>query len=141
MLTVSARSAGSRRALVHDWSVPLPDALVGKPVKLRDIIDVIVRAEVEAFRKRQRERRLFRVLTAREIEEQAERGKVAPGGSEVPEQKVDEDEAVRTALEAFQDGLYLVIVDGEQITDLDTPVPVRPDSRIMFVRLVLLAGG
>ncbi len=141
MLTVSARSAGSRRPLLEDWSVPLPDSLQGETIRLRDIIEVIVRHEVEEFRKRQRERRLFRVLTAREIEEQAERGKVAPGASEVPEQHVDEDKAVRTALEAFEDGLYLVILDGQQITELDTPVRLRPDSRIVFIRLVFLAGG
>ena len=141
MLTVSARSAGSRRPLLDEWCVPLPDSLQGESVRLRDVIEVIVRREVEEFRKRQRERRLFRVLTAREIEEQAERGKVAPGSSDVPEQRVDADEAVRTALEAFDDGLYLVIIDGRQITELDAPVEVGPDSRIVFIRLVFLAGG
>jgi hypothetical protein len=37
--------------------------------------------------------------------------------------------------------LYLVVVDGEEKRGLDEPVSLRPDSRIAFVRLVMLAGG
>jgi hypothetical protein len=44
-------------------------------------------------------------------------------------------------LQAFEDGLYLVIVDGNEQRDLDQQVFLQPDSRVAFVRLALLAGG
>jgi hypothetical protein len=62
------------------------------------------------------------------------------GGRDL-DQKVDADEAVATALEAFEDGLYLVVVDGQELRNLDAQVFLQPDSRVAFVRLTLLAGG
>ena len=42
---------------------------------------------------------------------------------------------------SFEDGLFLVIVDGQEQRSLDAQVYVQPDSRVAFVRLVMLAGG
>jgi hypothetical protein len=80
-------------------------------------------------------------LTARQIEAAAEKGKVEMGGSEVPVQEVDADSAVAAALQAFEDGLYLVVIDENEHRKLDSQVYLQPDSRITFVRLTLLAGG
>ena len=41
----------------------------------------------------------------------------------------------------IEDGLYLVVVDGVEQRSLDSQVFVNPDSRVTFVRLVMLAGG
>jgi hypothetical protein len=51
------------------------------------------------------------------------------------------ESAVATALEAFVDGLYLVILDDVEYRDLDAIVHVEPDSRITFLRLAFLAGA
>ena len=56
-------------------------------------------------------------------------------------QKVDEEDAVGAALQAFEDGLYLVVLDGEEQRELDREVYLQPDSRVTFVRLAMLAGG
>jgi len=55
--------------------------------------------------------------------------------------EVDEEAAVAAALQAFQDGLYLVILDGEEQKELERPVRLRAESRLTFLRLTLLAGG
>jgi hypothetical protein len=141
MLTISGKTLGKKKPLFADWSVPFPDDLMtDNGVTLRHLIDHIVRTEVQAFRQRQDERVLLRALSPTQIAEQARKGKVQSGGQEL-HQKVDEDEAVRTALEAFEDGLYLVVVDGTELRQLDTLIPLQPDSRVAFVRLALLAGG
>ncbi len=57
------------------------------------------------------------------------------GQSEVGQQAVDPAAAVATALQAFQDGLFLVVVDGIDYTGLDQLIPLRDDSRITFIRL------
>ena len=97
--------------------------------------------EVAAFQRRQEDRVMFRALTARQIGDAAERGKISAGGSEVPPQEIDADAAVGTALVAFEDGLYFVVIDDQQAKELDQEVFLRPDSRITFIRLTLLAGG
>jgi hypothetical protein len=141
MPTISGKAIGRRKPLFADFSFPLPAGESAHPQTLRGLIERIVRAEVEAFRDRQEERRLVRALTAREIEAGAAAGKIDAGGSEVPPQPVDADEAVAAAFTAYQDGLYLVAIDDEQYRDLDDIVSLGADSRITFVRLTLLAGG
>jgi hypothetical protein len=145
MMTICGRGLGQRRPLFEDFSVPPPvEVGDGGPVTLRDLITHVVCSEVAAFEKRQEARRLDRVLTARQIEQGRERGKIGPEGRDPkhqPPTKVDLESAVATALEAFVDGLYLVILDGIEYRDLDAIVLVEPDSRMTFLRLTFLAGA
>jgi hypothetical protein len=53
----------------------------------------------------------------------------------------DPDVSVALALQAFEDRLYLVLIDGRQQRKLDAPAPVGPDSTLTFLRLVAFAGG
>jgi hypothetical protein len=141
-LTIQGKAIGARRPLFADWSIPFPPQWSGEGgVTLRDLIACVVRAEVQAFRERQQDRRVFRALTARQIADGAEKGKIEMGGSDVPEQKVDEEEAVGVACQAFEDGIFLVVIDGEDQREIDREIHVQPDSRVTFVRLTMLAGG
>jgi len=141
-VVISVRAVGRRKPLLDDWSIPLPPEFRegGSPLTLRDLITRIVLEEVKKFRKRQDQRRLVHVLTAREIDEGLRRGKIDSGGRDL-RQKVDDQDAVATALEAFEDGLYLVLLDGQELRELDREVHLQPDSQITFLRLVMLAGG
>jgi len=148
-MIVSGKQAGKKKALFEDFSVPVPPGVEGRDggggggLTLRELITRIVVGEVEAFRNRQEKRRLTRVLSEREVAEGAEKGKIDSGGADerVLAQKVNEEEAIGTALQAFEYGLYLVIIDGVEQRDLEARVYVRPGSRITFVRLVFLAGA
>ena len=141
MLTISAKALGRKNPLFEDYSVPPPAALAGgQPVTLRDLIGHVVRAEVAAFKQRQAERRLLKALTAKQIDDALAAGKVQAGGSEV-DQHVDPEQAVATAVEAFADGLFLVVVDETEVKELDSVVPLTPSSRLTFIRFTMLAGG
>ncbi len=141
MLTISGKALGRKKPLFADFSIPFPPELGdGGSVTLRDLIERVVRHEVAAFQQRQEERKVLRALTARQIEEGAARGKIDMGGRDL-QQEVDPDDAVANALEAFEDGLYLVVVDGVEQRSLDSQVFVNANSRVAFVRLVMLAGG
>lgn len=141
MLTIRGKALGRKKLLFADWSIPFPPDLGdGGSLTLRDLIGRVVRAEVDAFKKRQQERQLFRALTEKQIQEGAAKGKIEAGGSDL-KQKVDAEEAVATALQAFEDGLYLVVVDEQEQRSLDAQVFLQPDSTVAFVRLVMLAGG
>ena len=142
LLTISARAVGKRKPLVPDWQIPWPpeESGGGEPLTLREVITRVVLKEVEAFKRRQDERRLVRILTEREIEEGLTKGRVDSGGREL-HQMVDEEAALANALQAFEDGIYLVILDGEEQRDLDKEVYLQPESNLVFVRLVMLAGA
>jgi hypothetical protein len=140
---IETRVLGKKGQPLDGWSVPaLPgvDDRGGGGLTLRELITRIVRHEVAEFRRRERGRRLLRVLSDAEITDAAARGKVDPGGRPGTG-PVDEEAAVGVALQGFEDGLYLVILDGEEQRDLDKQVYVTPESRIVFLRLTFLAGA
>lgn len=139
--TIEGKQLGSRRPLFPEQSFELPSefSLVAGQITLRQLITQIVRQEVATFRQRQAERSLFRVLTETAIAAGARQGKIDPAGHET--QLVDEEAAVLTALQALEDGLYYVFVDGVQQESLDAPVDMRPHSKLTFIRLMALAGG
>lgn len=140
-ITISGRSLGKRKPLFDDWHIALPPDDPGDDDRtLRALITRIVREEVSAFKSRQEERRIARVLSSAEIDAGLEKGKVDSGGTDL-KQDVDEELAVAAALQAFEDGLYLVIIDGAEQRDLDAQVYLHSDSHVLFVRLVFLAGA
>lgn len=141
-MLVSTRALGRRTPLLDDVSVPPPPGLGGggDDLRLRDVIEHVVRHEVAEFERRARTRRLDRVLTAEEIETAAARGKVDPAGRDRPDHG-DPDTAVGAALQAFEDGLYLVFIDEVERRALDEPVRLTADSVLAFVRLTMLAGA
>jgi hypothetical protein len=141
MITVTGKALGRKKPLFEEFAVAPPAALAtGRAVSLRELIGHVVRAEVGAFKQRQADRRLFKALTARQIEDALAAGKVQAGGSEL-DQLVDPEQAVATALEAFADGLFLVVVDETEVKDLDAALPLTAESRLTFIRLTMLAGG
>jgi hypothetical protein len=142
LLTISARALGRKKPLIPDYGFPLPPDFPppDEPVTLRDLIACIVAEEVRAFEQRQEQRQLARILTEGEIEAGLARGRVDAGGRD-RHQKVNAEEAVATALQAFEDGIYLVFLDDEEQKDLDRQVFLRTDSKLTFVRLVMLAGA
>lgn len=138
-LLIEAKLVGQRRPLFDGWRIDIPD-FKGDHLRLRDLITRVVLEEVEAFKKWQQERRLARVLSPAEIEAGRITGKIDSGERDL-QQTVDLDVAVGTALQAFEDSLYYVFVDGVQQTNLDSEVFLHTESQITFLRLVALAGG
>lgn len=138
-LTIDARLLGQKRPLFAGWQLELPPE-TGSRLTLRELVTRVVEAEVQTFQQRQAGRRLARVLSPGEIEQGLARGKVELGEREL-NQAVDPAAAVAAALQAFEDGLYFVFVESEQVTTLETEVMLQPQTRLSFVRLVALAGG
>ena len=141
-LTVEGKVVGQKRPIFTDWHVELPPVNEnnGDRLKLRDLITSIVVKEVDAFITRQEERKLARVMSRQEIEQSVERGKVDAGERDLG-QKVNTADAISTALQAFEDGLYFVFIDEVQHTNLNSEVFLKANSKVIFLRLTALVGG
>jgi hypothetical protein len=140
---IELRQVGRKSRPLDGWAVPnLPtlDDSGGGGITLRDLIARIVRSEVAAFQIRANGRRFVRALTESEIAEGAAQGKIDPGGRESTD-TVEPEAAVSAALQGFEDGLYLVTVDGVEQRSLDSQVYLTADSRLVFLRLTFLAGA
>lgn len=138
-LLIEAKYIGQRHPIFSGWRIELGEGR-GDHLRLRDLITRVVLEEVEAFQKRQQERRLARVLSPAEIEVGRSKGKIDSGERDL-QQTVNPDTAIGTALQAFEDGLYYVFIDGVQQTGLDSEVFLQAESQVTFLRLVALVGG
>jgi hypothetical protein len=116
-LSLSVKQLGRKKALTtRDYSI---GNFSSQPT-LTELLTRIVTLEVNAFRERQADNQFLRVLTETQLLEAGETGKISLGGQEFT-QEVNADQAIQTAIQAFQD------------------LEVRQD--IMFLRLVALVGG
>ena len=137
-IKLEAKQIGRKNALVPSWQIELP---LPERVTLRDLLAMIVRSEVEAYNGRQRDAQFVRALTQSQLEAAAETGKISLGGREAEALFADAGEAVETAILAFQDGLYYVFLNDEQLEDLNAEIETKDGMSLMFLRLVALAGG
>jgi hypothetical protein len=122
------------------FGVPLPPGAEDGGLTLRELIALAVREELAAYSERRAERTFAQVLTEQRIAAGRAAGRIESGERHAPGPPPPEM-AVAVALEAFEDGLFLVLVDGRQETDLDATVMVGPESAVTFLRLVALSGG
>ncbi len=136
-LNLTIKQLGRKKALTTRV-YPLGDFTM-QPT-LKELIQRIVTLEVEAFLQRQTDNQFLRVLTETELLEAAESGKISLGGQEY-KQEVNTDEAIQTAIQAFEDGLYYAFYGDNQIERLTDTVNLEYNQEIMFLRLVALAGG
>lgn len=134
-LKINCKSTAKRRNTVQSISCHYE-----KPVgTVRELLTETVRINVAEFQKRQESAELLKILSGEEIESKKTTGKIGFGriyGGRSPKLEA----AVQTALEAFEDGLICVFVDGEQKEHLEDALALKEGSEITFVRLTMLAG-
>lgn len=79
------------------------------------------------------------VLTDEQIDDMGRIGKIA-FGIVYGEKKPDVDEAVKTAIQGFEDGLFRVFRGMDELTELDREEKFNEGDEITFIRLTMLAG-
>jgi hypothetical protein len=140
---IETRTLGRKARPFDGWTIPDPPVGGdgdGNRLTLRDLIARVVRTEVAAFDQRERARRFVRVLSDTEIAEGAARGRIDAGGRPATG-PVNPEQAVGAALQGFEDGLYLVVLDGAEQRELDREVFITSSSKLVFLRLTFLAGA
>lgn len=133
-VTVAVKQAGRKRALA-EAPVTLPEG----EWTLARLIAHLVGENVRAYNVKPVDEEMARCLTAPKIAEGASVGKVGFGRRQHPKD-ADAKVAAEAALVAFSDGLIRAFVDGVEITELESVLPLHEGSQIAFVRLVFLAG-
>ena len=80
-------------------------------------------------------------LTEEKIQTMADVGKIA-FGEIYNDREPDEEKAVKTAWQAYLDGIVRVFVNGTeaQYSENGTPLVLKEGDEISFVRLAMLAG-
>ena len=117
----------------------VPFTLEKSPKNLEDLLIGCVKNQVEAFNKKRTEVNVIGFLSPAEIQEKAESGKVE-FGELANTDLANLQKAIDNVLLAFKDGLFVVFVDEDEITDLNAPLELTSESVIAFIRMTFLVG-
>jgi len=108
--------------------------LASERVTAAELIRRRVEAEVEAHNAKSGE--VFQGLI-----QPSESERVLNGYKLKKRRKLDPENQVKVALEAFRKSTFILLFDDRQIEDPDEYVIVTPDSEAVFLKLVPLVGG
>lgn len=148
MLTVEVQNrvvgAAANTPTVPTVAIHLEDQQITVSSLIRTtVIKQIEQMTTLGYEPQQTQRALdCRYLTQAEVAQQAGNGKISLPTLPKPKlPRINQENEIRKAREAFTRGTYLIIVDGYQPHTLDEVLTLKPDSKISFVRLMPLRGG
>ena len=132
---VNVKQLGKRRNAVEDKEVLL-DAVPGTVAEL--IVAIVIR-QVEEYNERLEQNDLLKYLTDEEIKDRATTGKVSFifNYNGLP---ADTEKAVRNALQSFEDGIFRVFLNEEELESPDQIIDLKEEDKLTFIRLTMLAG-
>jgi len=137
-IKISVKQLGKKRPVIEQKKIEIED-LPPSPI-LQHLITSVVRQQVRAFNEKIEKKPMISFLLKEEINQKTKTGKVGFGNI-YNDEKADEQAAIDNALLAFQDGIYCVFIDEEQIEKLDQSIVLKSESVLTFVRLTFLAGS
>ena len=133
-LTIQLKRLGKKKVK------QFPLTFESTPKTLKELLEACVKNQVEAFNKKRLEVNVVGFLSPTEIQEQAESGKV-DFGELANKDLAAVQEAIDNVMVAFKDGLFVVFVDGDEITTIEAPLTLTDESVIAFIRMTFLVGS
>jgi len=138
-LTLSIKMLGKKHPVLESIAFQLSNQFPLSPT-LQDLLIELVTQQVEQFNVSRTEENLLPYLSESDITDKLTRGKV--GFDAVYNDKtVSVEDALKTALQAFEDGLYFVFIDRVKIEKLEDKIELKENSELMLLRLTALVGG
>lgn len=131
---IRVKALGKRRDVLEKRHFEIQSGIK----ELRELISYIVLKSVRDYNERQVDAPLFRFLTEKEFNEGEYIGKIGFSDKK-NENYQNEEAAVKNALECFEDGIYKVLINEDEITDLGE-IKINENDTVTFIRLVMLAG-
>lgn len=137
-ITIKVKQPGRKQPVIDNKIISIED--IGNEPTADQLINAIVTQQVNEYNSKPTEKNLLPFLTQSETSEQLATGKVS-FGSIYNENKANAELARQTALQAFEDGMFALFADDEEITKLSHNVVLSPNTVITFIRLTFLAGN
>lgn len=106
---------------------------------VRELLTETVKIMVAEYESRIERGEALAVLTKQEMEDKSVSGKIG-FGINYGKKRPDLQKSIQAALECFEDGIVVLFVEGEQVEKLDEHISLNEGSRLVFVRMVALAG-
>lgn len=113
--------------------------LIGNIKTLEDLITQLVTHIVNSFNKEIETNKVLSFLSPSEIQNQSITGKIGFGEIENIT-KANINSSIENALQAFEDGIFVVFIDDDEVKTLKEPLAIKESSSITFIRMTFLTG-
>ncbi len=133
MLTIQLKRLGKKKVKKIEYKIDI------QPKTLKELISQCVISEVKTYNEKRENLQLISFLSAKEIQTQSEAGKVGIGDIENQTLAISED-ALSKAYQSFLDGLFVVFINEDEITNIDQAINILKDTEISFIRMTFLTG-
>ena len=133
ILQINIKQLGRRRNVL----APIKYALPQKPQTLRELLHLLVEHEVSGYNKAP----AVKIFSEADLKSQSQaNGRIVFAPQVGERNKVNLAEAQTVAIQAFEDGLYRVFANDDEITELDKAINLNENDSITILRLTMLAG-
>lgn len=110
-----------------------------KITTVKELLTEFVTINVNEFNNGFTENDIVPYLTDKKINDLSDAGKIS-FGVDYNEQKQDLEKAIENALQSYEDGIYRVFVNDEEMGEIDCEINLKENDELTFVRLTMLAG-
>ncbi|WP_408894126.1 hypothetical protein [Paenibacillus taichungensis] len=132
---ITVKSLGKRKPALAKQAAELPETTD----TLRQLIKNMVAQQLKALQDKKNEAEWLAYLMPEDIQELGAAGKVGFGAI-YNEGVPDVEGAMDTAVTAYEDGLFKVFLNDEEVQALDDPLIIQENDNVVFIRFTMLAG-
>ena len=132
---IQIKQLGKRKCSIEKIPIDFPVP----PVNVQGLIEAIVSWQVCEYNERLQQSEVLKYLTQEEVENKTASGKVgfAVNYKGKPAAEV---EAITNALQSYEDGIFRIFMDDTEAGDLSSPIQLKEESTLTFIRLAMLSG-
>ncbi|MBQ8780693.1 MAG: hypothetical protein IJZ72_03345 [Oscillospiraceae bacterium] len=134
-IKVNIKQLGKKKSKIAE----VPFVLENFPVTVRELISEAVHTCVTEYNRRVEKGETAEPLSADEINDMSEIGKIA-FGINYSGRKADEAAALENALQAYEDGLYRIFIGENEAGGLNDSIELNENDSVTFIRLTMLTG-
>ena len=131
---IKVKSLSKRKPVIDS----IPFKITGEVTSVNSLIELIVLQNVREYNNQLTETRILPYLIGDEVTNGEIIGKIG-FGEKKDENKQNPDEAVKNALQSFNDGIYRLFVNDVEY-GMGDKLSIKDGDEVTFIRLTMLAG-
>ncbi len=134
-IKVNIKQLGKKKSKITE----VPFRLENAPINVRELISEAVHTCVTEYNRRIEKGEAAEPLSAAEINDMSEIGKIA-FGINYSGKKANEAAALENALLSYEDGLYRIFIGENEVGGLSDSIELCENDSVTFIRLTMLTG-
>ena len=134
-MKINVKQIGKRKNKIDKKKYEISE----KITTVKELLTEFVTINVNEFNNGFTENDIVPYLTDKKINDLSDAGKIS-FGVDYNEQKQDLEKAIENALQSYEDGIYRVFVNDEEMGEIDCEINLKENDELTFVRLTMLAG-